>query len=204
MKIQIHGVLVLSLGLIVATASGVVAQPPPAGMPPGAMPGIPAVDPEIAKPMVLTDAQVNGFLGAVEDFDAMEKKSGDRPKRDPSTPADFTRNLADSAEAQAILTKHGFSDPLEFQRVAYNAAMAYGVLEQGGKKVVQQKLSDAKSKQAKAMEQMKQHLSPEQLKAMQGQMNAGMAIADSMGDVPDENLTLMEKYRDRMAKLSKK
>jgi hypothetical protein len=31
-----------------------------------------------------------------------------------------------------------------------------------------------------------------------------MAIADTMGDVPDENLTLMEKYRDRMAKLSKK
>ena len=204
MKIQIHGVLVLSLGLIVATASGVVAQPPPAGMPPGALAGVPGVDPEIAKPMVLTDAQVNGFLGVVEGFDAMEKRSDERSKRDPAKPADLTRDLADSAEAEAMLGKHGFSDPVEFQRVASNASMAYAVLEQGGKKVVQQKLSDAKSKQAKAMEQMKQHLSPEQLKAMQGQMNAGMAIADSMGDVPDENVTLMEKYRDRMAKLSKK
>ncbi len=59
----------------------------------------------------------------------------------------------------------------------------------------------ARSQQAQAMEKMKQHLSPEQLKMMSAQMDAAMATGGGMQDVPDENLALMEKYRDRMTKL---
>ena len=44
-------------------------------------------------------------------------------------------------------------------------------------------------------------LSPEQFQAMQAQVEAGMAQAAAMQDVPDDNVRLVRKYGDRMAKL---
>lgn len=194
----------LCLAAVLALPAFAAAQ----NVPPGAMPGmpggaaVPALDPAVMKTTTLTDAQVQGFIGAMEDFDALSKKEGGKRKINPSDPADVARAAGNTAEAKAILDKHGFSDLTSFQTVAYNAAMAYSVLQQGGKEVVTQKLDEAKVQQEKAMKQMQQHLSPEQLKAIQGHIGAGMAIADNMRDVPDENLVLMEKYRPQMEKLA--
>jgi hypothetical protein len=209
MTIHNLGAWLFGLGSWLAVASVAIGQAPPpvAGgrTLPGmqGVPGATAVDPAVTKPMTLTEAQLNSFFAAMDDFDALSKQTAKSSKADPSKPAEFAGALATSAEAQEILRKHGFSDPVEFQRIAYNAAMAYGVLEQGGKQALQEKLNRAKAQHEKAMQQMKQHLSPEQLEAMQGHMSAGMAMVGSMSEVPEENLVLMEKYRDRMEKLVK-
>jgi hypothetical protein len=151
----------LGLAAVLALPAFAAAQK----MPPGAIPGMaggaaaPALDPAVMKTTTLTDAQVQGFIGAMEDFDDLSKKGGGQRK-------------------------------------------IYSVLQQGGKEVVAQKLDEAKVQQEKAIKQMQQHLSPEQLKAIQGQMGAGMAIANNMRDVPDANLALMEKYRPQMEKLA--
>lgn len=46
--------------------------------------------------------------------------------------------------------------------------------------------------------------SPEQFQAMQTQMEAGMAQAGTLQDVPDDNVRLVGKYADRMARLGRR
>jgi len=164
----------------------------------------PAGNPEITKPLVLTEAQVKGFLDAI---DALRLTGSDTSKRlgaDPSKPAAFAAGMQLTAETQAILKSNGFADVTEFQRVGYNAALAYGVLKEGGKEAVAKKMAKAKAEQAKAMEQMRQQLGDEQAKVLSAQMGAGFAMAESLQDVPEENVALVTKYADRMANLSKK
>jgi hypothetical protein len=149
------------------------------------------------QPMTLTDAKLGAFFDAMDDFRAL----GSQSTGDPSRPEAFARALGASHQSDEILHKHGFGDVGEFQRVAYNAAMAYGVLQKGGKAAVNEELEKAKADQALAIEKMREQLSPEQVKMIQGQMDAALATAGKMQDVPEENLALMKKYGDRMAKL---
>jgi hypothetical protein len=168
------------------------------------MQGMPAATgtADYTQPMVLSEAQVQGFVAAMKDFQVLDAKSSSW--RMSGKPTSFVQGMQFSAETKAILARHGFTDEEQFKRVAYNTAMAHGVLKQGGKDKVKKDLDRAAQQQAKAMEQLKQHLSPEQLKAMQGQAAAGMAMAGSMNDVPEENLTLVKKYDAEIDALSKK
>jgi hypothetical protein len=163
----------------------------------GAMPAGAAVN----QPMTLTDAQVRGFLDAMEELRSLGLATRTGPGADPSRPELFARALQVAQTAPAVLTKHGFADAAEFQRVAYNAAMAYGVLRRGGTAGVQQDLDRASAKQAQALEKMRGRLSPEQQQALAAQMQAGMAAASAVRDVPPENVELVKQYQDRMAGL---
>lgn len=186
-----HAAVLLALYLALGCGVALGQTAAPAGVHPGAAG-------EYTQPMTLTDAKLGGFFDAMDEFRALGNKTAGG---DPSRPEAFARALGVSNESDAILRKHGFADLGEFQRVAYNASMAYGVLEKGGKEAVRKKLEAAKADQARAMEKMRAQLSPEQMMMISGQMEAGMAMAGKMQDVPDENLELMKKYRERMAKL---
>lgn len=154
------------------------------------------------KPSLLSEEKLKGFFSAVEEYRALEGKSAALPAA-PSQPEAFARGMQFSGEAQEILTRNGFSDPAEFQSVAFNAAMAYGVLKQGGTAAVAAKMAEAKANQEKAIAQLEQQLGPEQARALAAQMAGGLAVAESMQDVPEENVTLIERYREQMEALDR-
>jgi len=189
-QLSVRLVLSVLAAFAISTTGSTWAQP---GMPPEA----------ISKPMTLEESQLQGFLAAVTDLKALGTEAGGW-QANMGRPEALMRGLQLSSAAQAVLQKHGIQDVTEFQRIGYNAAMAYGVLQNGGKASMAKDLAKAKAEQAKALEQMRQHLSPEQLKALESQMNAGMAMAGSLQDVPEANLELVKKYRTQMDSLSDK
>lgn len=155
------------------------------------------------KPMDLTEEQVKGFLAAMDELKAQGDDAAEFSATKPDRPEAFARGMRFSAESDAIIKKHGFADAGQFQRVAYNAAMAYHVLESGGKDAMRKKMDAAEAKRAEAMEKLRQHLTPEQVEMMEAQLATGLAVGRSMANVPDQNLELVKKYRARMDALAK-
>jgi hypothetical protein len=155
-------------------------------------------------PMPLTEARLNAFFDAMDELRTSGAGAA-AGAQNPTRPQAFAEALRVSGNAQEILTKNGFKDVPDFQRVAYNAAMAYAVLKEGGKEAVAKKFAKVKRDQAVAMDKLRQHLSADQIKTMTAQLDAAMAMAEAVQDVPPENLELMKtkKYQERMAQLSK-
>jgi hypothetical protein len=168
--------------------TGMGQVPPPANLP---------------KARELTEGQVQSYLTSMKELRALGQKAGALSKINPSQAESFGTGVQLSSEAQAVLTKNGFSDPAEFQSVAFNAAMAYGVLKEGGKEAVKRKLDQADAQQTEVLAKMRQHLKPEQAAAMEAQLKQSSKMAASMRDVPDANLALMTKYRSQMEEMSK-
>jgi len=191
MRVRTHcGWLGVTTVLVIAI-HGASALAQPAAAPAGS---------QMTQPMTLTDAQLKGFFDVMDELRAKGQATGTNVNQ----PSAFAQGLQLSQESQAALQSHGFTSPAEFQRVAYNAALAYGVLNQGGKEAVRRKVAAAKAEQQQAMDKMRQQLPPDQLKMLTAQMAQGLAAAEAMENVPDQNLMLMQKYRDRMTKLTKK
>ncbi len=165
-----------------------------------------AQDPQVApngmiKPTVLTEQQLTGFFAAVDEL----KQTGQAgAPAQPGQAEAFARALQVSGASTAILEKNGFSSVEDFQRVAYNAALAYGVLKEGGTEAVARKMAQSKAQQAQALDKMRQHMSEQQVQALAAQMNSAMGLAASLQDVPPQNVTLIEKYADRMRALEAK
>lgn len=208
-KWQIAGTGCMISTLVMAVVVSVGAQYPQQGSIP-AIPGVagmvgaPGAPPQVARmmqSMTLTEAKMDAFLSAVEELQSASKswKAGD-----PAKPQIFAQGIGASTEALSILKKHGFADLVGFQQVGYNAAMALGVLRNGGKAVMQKKVAEARSRQAQVMQQMRQKMNPEQMKMLQGYMGTGTAMMNTMREMPDENLDVVEKYRDRMERLGGK
>jgi hypothetical protein len=118
--------------------------------------GHPPLTSPIAQPMTLTEAQVTGFFGAVEDLQAYTEKNQSGWKAvDPSKPMAMAGAMQVSADTTAIVQKHGFKNHTEFQHVAYNASMAYTVLQEGGKEAMQKKMDEANAEQERVMAEMR-------------------------------------------------
>jgi hypothetical protein len=153
--------------------------------------------------MILNEAQVESFLGAMNDLRALSDEAG-AWKVPESGVQSYAAGMKFSAAAKAILSKHGFANEEQFRQVAYNTALAYGVLKQGGKDKVRKELEGVATKQAAVMERIEQHLRPEQLKVLQRHAATGMAMANQMADVPDQNLDLVKKYSSQIDALSER
>ena len=167
--------------------------------------GHPPLTSPITQPLTLSEAQVTEFFAAVEDLQAYsDRKQAGWKGADPSKPMAMAGAMQVSQETTAIVQKHGFKNHTEFQRVAYNASMAYAVLQEGGKEAMQKKMDQANAEQEKAMEQLRARLSPEQAEMLAAQMKTAMQAAAGMTAVPEANIELMKKYSDRMAKLGEK
>ncbi len=153
----------------------------------------------VVRPMTLTDAQVRGFFDAMDELHPAT--AGTHVDVNPSRPEAFAQALQVSGESEAVLRKHGFASTADFQQVAYNAAMAYGVVEQGGTAAARKGVDRTAAEQAAALEKMKEHMTPQQIEVLKAQVAAAMARGGSLGDVPEGNVELMTKYRDRMKRL---
>jgi len=158
--------------------------------------------PEVEEKMDLTDAQVKGFLDASDEL----RKVGETANKGNKSAGDakqLAKGLATNEEALAIIKKNGFKDITEFQRVGYNAAMAYNVVRQGGKDAVKARLDNAEAQQKVTLERLRAQLKPEQFALLQAQAAKSLQTARAMQDVPEGNVELMKKYGHRMANLGK-
>jgi hypothetical protein len=156
--------------------------------------------PAYTKPMPLTDEKVKGFLDAVDEIKALGPEG---QKFSPTNPS-LVKTMQFSDKTTAIIKKHGFADAIDFQHVAYNAASAYYVVKNGGREAIKKKLAASDVKRTEAMEKLKTHLTPEQLKMLETQMGAGTAAMHALAEQPDANLELIKKYSARMEALGKK
>jgi hypothetical protein len=161
-----------------------------------------ALPPEVQEKMDLTDAQVKGFFDAADELRAAGVTAAGN--KEAGNPAQFARAFATSEQAVAIIKKHGFKDPTEFQRVGFNAAMAYGVVKQGGREAVNERIEKAQARQQETLERLKAQLKPEQYELLEAQISSSLKTAKTMQDVPEGNLELMKKYQGRMENLGKK
>jgi hypothetical protein len=152
--------------------------------------------PEVEQKLDLTDAQVKAFLAAT---DLLRKAGG----KSPAHANQFAKDLPTSQKALAIIEKNGFKDITEFQRVGYNAAMAYNVVQEGGKEAVKASLDKFEAQQKTSLEKLRVQVKPDQFALLEAQAAKSLQARRAMQDVPDRNIELMKKYGDRMAKLGK-
>jgi hypothetical protein len=188
-------------------AEGTEKPPMPQGMqghPGTTAPGAGAAARAFMQPMDLTDDKLKGFLDAMDELKTLGDKASALSATNPTRPQAFAGGMHFSTASTDIIKKHGFTDPAEFQRVAYNAALAYNVLQSGGKEAMKKKMDEADAKRAEAIEKLRQHLTPEQLEMLKTQINSGLAVGRSMANVSDQNLELVKKYGTRMDALSKR
>lgn len=162
----------------------------------------PGMAPEVTQPMTLTDEQVKNFFDAADELRAKNKEA--KSAGDGGNAAATTKGAQLSDENLAIITKHGFKDATEFQRVGYNVGMARSVLQQGGKEGVKRRLDKAQAEQAKTVDKMRGQLTPDQLKLLEGQGKVAISRGRALETIPDANLEIVEKYQDRMKPGSKK
>jgi hypothetical protein len=182
------------LGLAGSAAGQTQMGVPQAAQPPRGLEMNPGMAPEAMEPMTLTDEKVKAFFDAADELAAKGKEA----KGEGGSTAATAKGVQLSAESLAIITKHGFKDATEFQRVGYNVGMARSVLMQGGKEEVKKRLDKAQAEQAKTVDRMRGQLTPEQLKLLEGQGGAAVGRARAMENVPDANLEIVKKYEDRM------
>ena len=158
--------------------------------------------PEVEQKLDLTDAQVKGLLDATDEL----RKAGEYSKdggKSPGNPTQFVKGLPTSQKALPIIEKNGFKDITEFQRVGYNAAIAYNVMRQGGKEAIKARLEKSEAQRKATVEKLRVQLEPEQFALLEAQAAKSLQAQRAMQDVPERNVELMKKYGDRMAKLGK-
>ena len=155
--------------------------------------------PEVEQELDLTDAQVKAFLAATDEL----RKAGEYTGKSPANPKSFALGLPASQEALAIVKKNGFKDISEFQRVGYNAAMAYNVARRGGKDAVKANIGKSEAQQKATLDKIRPQVKPEEFELLESQAAKSLQATKAMQDVPDRNVELMKKYGDRMAKLRK-
>ena len=149
------------------------------------------LSPEVEEPMELTDAQVKGF------FDAADEMRATRKDGDQADPKGY-QALGTTKENLAIIQKHGFKDTTEFQRVGYNAALAYNVLQQGGKDAIKARVEKNRQQQRDSLEKLRPKVTKEQFKELEKQVATATSMAKPLLAVPDGNIEIMKKYSDRM------
>jgi hypothetical protein len=134
--------------------------------------------------IALTDSLMKNYIGAAMELNSQEKT------------IDFDRQRSSLEDLQLgrkgmdIIGKYGL-ELIQFQRVAYSIAMAFGAEAMQGK--------SAEIEQARQqMQAMKGKLPEAQYEMMKQQM---MSIFDRFADQPPGNVELVAKYRDQLEAL---
>ncbi|MEM8744980.1 MAG: hypothetical protein AAGF14_10125, partial [Pseudomonadota bacterium] len=140
--------------------------------------------------VTLTKAQVEGFIKTLPEFERLGKKY-DKGQAGDSGPMDSATRLfefqAAHAEIQKVLTANGFSDYLEWVKVAQTVAITYGFVksgeEPGGLAPQAQKALDEIDKDP--------NMSADQKAQIKAMIQQQMAFAKTLQPKP-ENVTLVK------------
>jgi len=154
-----------------------------------AYPGSPATAAEEPfKQLKLSEKMVQGFIAAQQDLAELAKKNPPAPtdKPDPKI----------QAELEAIAKKHGFASFAEFDDVAFNISFVMGGIDpQTGnytdqQSLIKKEIEDVKADKSVPDDQKKQMLDD---------------LAEALKNTPPlqfpENVELVKKYRDQIAKV---
>lgn len=151
-------------------------------------PDSPMAGMSMLEPVPLTESDVQSFVSAVREL----RDLGIETKVDRSNVQSYAQALAANREAIAILERNGFTVD-RFQRVTVTVGLAIAALETKGKE------SDkSRTEQEKALEKMKESLSPEQYEALRQQMLGASAMLDKVQQQPEGNLELVAKHREEI------
>jgi hypothetical protein len=165
-------------------AAGQAAAPSPVAEGGGQSAG----EPEIVR---LTERDVEQWIAAMRDLDAVGDRAQGRLGDDPSGARQMVQGLRANAEATAILRRHGFADFERFSRVHYSVISAF----------VAAQMREGAAEQEEAMremEAMKGKVPDEQYKAMEAAMKGAAAMREAMGRQPEENVALVARYREQI------
>lgn len=141
----------------------------------------------ISEPIALDETEMERFVGALQALQRTGEKYEDRTDGTGDW-ANYGAAMAANAEAMAILREHGYTQPQQFQRVAYTigAAMAAGEME--GRE-------DQMAEAQKQLEAMKGQMSDEQYKAMVQSQSSAMGMISNQ---PEGNVELVRAWKDRI------
>jgi hypothetical protein len=143
----------------------------------------------------LTEKDVTGFIGSVEDLQELGVAS--QIEADKDGKLEMSEALAANHEAMSILEGHGFT-PERFQQVAYSVGYALAALQMKGK---EGEIDEAWAAQEKAFEKMKGQLSDEQMQLIRSQVGTAKAAMHQIEDQPAGNLELVRKHMDEIQRV---
>jgi hypothetical protein len=198
-----HVFAILAMTALALPASATDPSAPAVQQPaaPGSGAGLDPATRKNMEPIPLSESQVKGFFDAADELSSMGKKWEEASQAGAASAQDLAAATEVGNTMLEIVRKHGFKDAGDFQRVAYNVAMAYAVLEQGGAEAVQKRFEEAKVEREKAMAQLRERMPPDQVQMLEKQLSQMEEMAGMMKDVPPANVELMRKYESRMKKL---
>lgn len=147
------------------------------------------------EPVALTESDVEHFVGALEELQATGLRYESRLGSDPSDATSLAEGFRGSAEAMAILRKHGFDVP-RFQVVSYSVALAM-VADQAAASAPE--VNEAVAQ----VEKMKGQIPKEQYDAMLAGAQSAAALSQDMQKQPAGNVDVVKPFRERLERLGK-
>ena len=157
-------------------------------MPPTTLAQLPGItDAERPEPVMLTNADIERFIGALTDLKQLGVQPAQDSDSDPSGMAAMTNALQTNADAISTLDKHGF-DAVSFQRVGYSVMMAYAAGEMENASV---EIAAARQQ----LEAMKSQMPPEQYAMLEQQILGALSM---FTDQPPANVELVKPYKARI------
>lgn len=144
--------------------------------------------------VLLSASDVEHFIAATKEFQALGMRIEKNLGGNPSAPAEVVQGLSANADAMAILKRHGF-DVVRYQQVGMSVMMSAAALEM--------ERSSGGTDPMAEIEKMKAQLPPEQYEAMKKMTETSMSAMQSVKSQPEGNLVLARKYRDQIEALGK-
>ena len=140
----------------------------------------------------LTEAQVRGTLGAIQELEATFGQSGQDQGANTDLRA-FAGNQADIDKAMAILRRHGFETVEEWTAVAQRVVNAYMALKFADEQ------PDAEAEMARARAEIEaSDMSPEQKQQMLAMMAQSMASMRAMTSAPPEDVATVRSLQPEL------
>ncbi len=147
-------------------------------------------------PITLSESDVEHFVAALEDLQRVGVRQEKRLGADPSDARQMAEGLRGSAEAMAVLERHGF-DLVRFQTVGYSIGLAAAAAESG-------RSAGSMDSAVANLEKMKGQLPKEQYEAMAASLKSAGAIVEDLSKQPAGNVDLYRRYRERLERIGQK
>lgn len=146
-------------------------------------------------PIALREADITGMISVLPQLNALGVRADLAAADDPTG---LTQGMQINTEAMALLKKHGFTMD-HFQKSLYSVGMALMALESD---IDTEEMAEAKIETERALAEMQDQLSPEQLAMLRQQlgsaMDSAMGALSQMQNQPPGNLELVKKYRTQL------
>jgi hypothetical protein len=137
----------------------------------------------MTKPIELNESTMENLVAAMTEMQTL----GDKYEAG-SDMANMASAWSANSEGMRVLGKHGFKNPMEFQRVVASVAGAMAAVEMEGR---EEEMAKAQAQ----MEAMKSQMTEEQYNML---VASSQAALGGISDQPAGNVELVKKWRERL------